>query len=190
MSRFFEKTENPNLYKKTYWGTFKYDPETDIDVESVFKNRDNFASELKLKKVLDKSKSSAKIYFLLHYAFNGNITDDDIFSTVENLYLRCTNLEIFKSICGLSKIKHDHFYDHVEVYETMDGKIVILSSPYTLKNEEYYEFLNKTGFIDTERLYNSSAVSFYKMYDKEEISQIKPELMKKIKEFKRQINQK
>ena len=183
MSRFFEKTNNPNLYNKTYWGTFKYNPDIDRDVVSVFKNRDKFASELKLKKVLDKS--NAKIYFLLHYAFNGIITDDDIFSTVENCYYFRSNSEICNVLCVLDKIKYDHFYDHVEVYETTDGKIVILSSPYTQKNEEYCEFLSKTGFIDTEKLYADNAVSFYKIYDKEEISQIKPKLMKKIKEVKK-----
>ena len=62
-----------------------------------------------------------------------------------------------------------HFYDHVEIYKTADDRIIVLSSPYVSKDETYYSFLEKTGFINLEyNLYCNSAASFYKIFTKEQ----------------------
>jgi hypothetical protein len=189
MSRFNEKTKNPDLYKPTYWANFIYCPDRDKDMDKIFENRNKFADDLKLKKVLDKEKS--KIKFLLSYSFNDDFNDDfDDSKLLENVkkYLYESPSEILNIIYGPGYSRH-FYYDHVEVYETTDDKIIILSSPYEKKEEKYYEFLNKKGFVDTELLYSDSTVSFYKIYNKDEHQQIKQKLIEKIKKVNQQVKQ-
>ena len=47
--RYFEKTIKPNLFKKTYWGNFEYDPHC-IASEQIFTNRNNFITDFHITK--------------------------------------------------------------------------------------------------------------------------------------------
>jgi hypothetical protein len=62
------------------------------------------------------------------------------------------------------------YFDHVEVYKTFDNNIVILSSPYKEKDERYQQFLQDNGFTDTPELYLNGSVSFYKIFNKYDVT--------------------
>lgn len=162
---FNEKTKHSKLYSNVYWGSFSYDPVKDKDMDVIFQNRNSFATEFKLKKVLQKGKPLVRL--LLNY------------SCMKHDYIsNCSGISEFSN----TNLHHDcDYYDHVEVYETTDNNILILSSPYTKNDDKYKEFLTTYGFIDTALLYNSNAVSFYKVYSKTDIQIIKNDLKNKLK---------
>jgi hypothetical protein len=186
MSRFNEMTKYPKLYIKTYWGTPKYELPRDSDMSLIFDNRNKFADNFKLKTVLDKE--NPKIRFLLNYNFNNDLEDNNLLEIIKK-YVYMTPYEIFKKLNVLhgSLDCKCEYYDHVEVYKTTDSKIIILSSPYRRKDKEYYDFLSKNNFIDTELLYNTSTVSFYKIYNENEVNEIKQKLINKIRENKNNL---
>lgn len=162
--RLSDQTKYPNIFEKVYWGYNPYDPNRDKDVD-VFENRNKFVEQFNIKKAIDKFNPGIKL--LLNLEFNYETFDDMKKDMKENkLFNRTTPTKIIDKF-KYQTLSHK-FNDHVEVYETNDNKIIVLSSPYTLRNSDYDVFLEKTGFIDYNKLYISSAVSFYKIYNKEE----------------------
>ncbi len=166
---FHEKTNYSKLYSAVYWGSFKYDNEKDKDMDVIFHNRNTFAQEFKLKKALEKGKQIVRL--LLNYSCIDN----------DELLKQSSNITKFSNI----NLHHQcDYYDHVEVYETIDKNIVILSSSYTKNDDKYKEFLTKTGFANINLLYNSDAISFYKVYTQEDINIIKNNLKNRFKNIK------
>lgn len=168
-----EKTKYPKLYKNTYWGKAKYEDGDDfttngkylesgsIKTTNIIENRNKFAEQFKLKKLLD-----TKTVNLL---INTELIDN--YELIKKYYGKLDYVYFMLEIRRLVLDENKLFNDHVEVYETYDNKIIMLSNPYNDKNERYYEFLEKTGFIDLDyRLYSGSSVSFYKIFNKEDVS--------------------
>ncbi len=60
------------------------------------------------------------------------------------------------------KIDGDDVRDHNEYYKTIDGKIVSVTSPYSVSPEKH-DFITKNGYIKTEMLYNALASTYYKV---------------------------
>jgi len=51
--------------------------------------------------------------------------------------------------------------DHIECYNTRDDKIIIISSPYMIKdNNKNYDNYIKKGWEEIPKLYNNSAITF------------------------------
>jgi hypothetical protein len=141
----YEKTKYPNIFKNVYWGKNKNDNSL------IFENRNKFVEHYKIKKSLDKSKRN--IRFLL------NIEFIDI-----TYYCNYPNLREFK----YQELKHNRYADHIEVYETEDNKIIVLASPNISKDKKLLKFIEKNSFINTDLLYSNNAVSFYKIFKKNE----------------------
>ena len=163
--RVSDQTKYPNIFEKVYWGYNLYDPNRDdkyLDLKyaDVFENRNKFVEQFNIKKAIDKFNPGIKL--LLNLEFNYETLDN---MKKDNLFTK-TPAKIIDKF-KYETLSHE-FNDHIEVYETNDNKIIVLSSPYTLRNSDYELFLEKTGFIDYGKLYNSSALSFYKIYNKEE----------------------
>ena len=74
--------------------------------------------------------------------------------------------KIVGTLSGLSGCG-DCVFDHIEVYQTYDNNIVVVSSPYRRKDEYYQKFIQDNGFTDTDNLYiDCMSVSFYKVFNK------------------------
>lgn len=127
-------------------------------MSQIIENRNKFIEQHKIKKIL---RGECKINLLLNIEFFG----------VQKCF---EHYPIFKDL--IFRLKYFIFYDnctyadHIEVYETYDNKIIILSSPYQHKDDKYLEFIEKNKFIDTDSLYVNGSVSFYKVFDKSEIT--------------------
>jgi hypothetical protein len=101
---------------------------------------------------------------------------------------RSTNINLFnyKDLrCSIGQVTHPYL-DHVEIYETLDDKIVFLASPYTDKDESYKEFIKEMGFTDTKPLYNAMAATFYKVY--KDFTLVKQEVKERLTEIKKLAN--
>lgn len=60
------------------------------------------------------------------------------------------------------------FFDHFEVYQTIDNKYIIMVSPFDhVQNYEYY--MERLGFIQIDPLYASHANTFIKFVDLEQL---------------------
>lgn len=53
-------------------------------------------------------------------------------------------------------------FDHVEIYNTMDGKLILISSPYGNHNHAKYEYY---GFKLYNPLYKYNAITYLKEFD-------------------------
>jgi hypothetical protein len=158
MIKNYEGTKYPKIFQNCYWGKNKNEI-NDVHMLGIFENRNNFIEQFKIKKILNKSNTN--IRYLINQEFN------DLIEIIEKDKLPIKNL--------IDKLKYSimdnsRFNDHVEVYETYDDKIIILASPYIIKDDNYNKFLEKTGFIHlSESLYGNGAISFYKIYNKHEV---------------------
>ena len=154
--------------------------------DEIKENRKQFAIDFKLKKRL---KINGKMTILLNSVFNNIFDDDKILGKIEINQDR-TNSYIFESIMMNNQASpYGEYADHIEVFETHDKKVVIFSSHYMGRNENHYEFLNKSGFVESEKKMFDEGVTIYKIFDKEEINQVRPKIMKRIKELKRQYKE-
>ena len=157
MSSYYQLTRYPNIFRGSYWGNFTSDPIRYNDIVGIFQNRNRFVEQFQITKRLSISNT---INTLLKTEFN----DLDKLIREKHISRPAELLRYIKQ----SDI-NSNFYDHIEIYKTTDDRILVLSSPYVSKDEKYYSFLEKTGFINLDyNLYCNSAISFYKIFTKEQ----------------------
>lgn len=149
---FYEKTKYPNIFKNIYWGQLKVQlNETYNDNSLIFENRNKFVEHCKIKKSLDKAKKNIRMLLNIEFI---DITYYDNYPDLRKLKYQ--------------ELKYNRYADHIEVYETEDNKIIVLTSPNISEDKKFFKFIEKNSFVNTDLLYSNNAVSFYKVFSKNE----------------------
>jgi hypothetical protein len=109
---FYEATNYPKIYIRTYWGAFNTkDNNRRTNIQQIYENRNNFIQQENIKGVP-----------------NGSIQCYSRYKA--NLFRLPRTLDCIYS-CS---------FDHVELYLTNDNNIVIINSPY--QADEHFLFKN------------------------------------------------
>lgn len=75
-------------------------------------------------------------------------------------------------------------FDHTRVYYTEDDKTILITNPYAQDRREWFE---ERGYSVYKPLYNSSAVTYIKVVDKDEVAFFNQKVKDKRKELKRKM---
>ena len=166
MARVNELTNYPSTFKGTYWSNRIYEM---CDAE-IIQNRNEFVEKFNIKKHCLKYPNILKLYC--------NIT-------IGKGYEKVLRLKNFIQIPGtpdkfvidktkIESMKYGRenscYQDHLEVYKTNDDKYIIISSPYKQFDENDMLYLERCGWKQLYKLYDSNASTIYKVLDKNELS--------------------
>lgn len=132
----FGSMTNHPLFEDTYWGGMQYDPTNDLyDFPSIFQNRNTFFHDKKLWRHCSYTKELSAIKLL------------------QRLDIPIPDHHITKD-----------GFDHLEFYETTDGKLCIISSPYDTTDEIKNQMLDY-NFVEYLPLYGYGTVTYLCLID-------------------------
>jgi len=182
---YYSLTENPDLYKKTYWGHHRGKPK-----QTIINNRNKFIEDYGITKairILDE-RTTKRLFDTLYYS-EGDIYKDELFNYNENSnYFSKREFKdyyLYNTLPTIYRYPKDHlsvynlYKDHREYYlsNKYEGCIINIFSSFVSEKEN--KLLIEDGYKEIYPLYNENQKTYIK---------IAPKLIKNYRILKNKYN--
>ena len=162
------------LFIDIYWAGSC--PDSNMDIEKqLCQNRDMLAEKYNLKKNIKPEKIKKKYYkYIIIYNFKEIEQEKKKQYNLYNIYNYSDSIKIKKYNIYYKKYVNDccnnyneffEFRDHIEYYLTNDNKIVSLFSKYFKSDDPIIKYIEKSGYIKTEPIYELNQSTYIKVID-------------------------